>query len=367
MNTNLSIIEIILFVGAFQGIILSVALYLIKRENRLSNRLLSLIILLSSLNIILHTISEYENKLLLPHHEEIISVLLFLFGPLYFFYVNALTTNSVKLINNWQYHLIPFIVCFTAAVPLYIYSYNFAEPYLALEIIGDSVILHAIFYLILSTKELKSHSIRIKESFSSIDKINFGWLKIFTIGFTIIWFVALVAEYIPNHFFESDFQWIAVSVFIYIIGYAGITKPAVFTDPVFIENITSNKQKKKYHKSSLTEEAGIKYFDKLKKYMEKEKPYLNSNITLPELAGHLSISVHHLSRVINEKFNQNFFEFINSYRIDEAKSLLSNPDYNNQNIITIGYESGFNSVSAFNAAFKKKVGMNPSQFRKSSQ
>jgi len=81
-------------------------------------------------------------------------------------------------------------------------------------------------------------------------------------------------------------------------------------------------------------------------------------------AEKVSIPPYHLSQVINTCFNQNFFDFINSYRIKDSRRLLSEQDPDKKTIIEILYETGFNSKSVFNTAFKKHTGMTPSQFRK---
>ncbi len=101
--------------------------------------------------------------------------------------------------------------------------------------------------------------------------------------------------------------------------------------------------------------------------MEVDKPFLDHSLTLPRLAEKLSISIHDLSQIINERLKQNFFEFVNSHRVGEAKKILSDPEYENLTIAAIGFETGFNSTSAFNAAFKKHTGMTPSQYRTNSR
>lgn len=106
------------------------------------------------------------------------------------------------------------------------------------------------------------------------------------------------------------------------------------------------------------------FIDRLENYMTREKPFLKLNINLEMLAAQLSMPERTLSRVINQHFKQNFVEFINRYRIDEAKKLLRADVNNQKSILTIMDESGFNSKSTFNSIFKQQVKMTPSQFRK---
>jgi AraC-like DNA-binding protein len=98
--------------------------------------------------------------------------------------------------------------------------------------------------------------------------------------------------------------------------------------------------------------------------MQSAKPYLEPELTLDELATQLSVKPKMLSQTINELLRQNFFEFINHYRIEEAKRLLTNPKDKKITVLEVMYEVGFNSKSSFNTIFKKNTGLTPSEFKK---
>ena len=106
------------------------------------------------------------------------------------------------------------------------------------------------------------------------------------------------------------------------------------------------------------------YVEKLKNYMNAEKPFLNPDLNLPQLSKDLDIPSHHLSQVINKNIGLNFFDFINRYRIDEIKAKIADSGYNNLSLLGIAFESGFNSKSAFNRVFKNLTGETPSQYKK---
>ena len=97
--------------------------------------------------------------------------------------------------------------------------------------------------------------------------------------------------------------------------------------------------------------------------MEQFKPYLDEQITLYKLAKQLELSTHHLSQLINDKCQQNFFDFINGYRIQQVKQRLKSPEFNHQSILNIAYEADFASKSSFNRLFKNATGKTPSQYR----
>src|SRR5690606_28387216 len=98
--------------------------------------------------------------------------------------------------------------------------------------------------------------------------------------------------------------------------------------------------------------------------MELEKPYLNSELNLVKLAEQMNLSTHQLSFLINNAFGENFFNFINRYRVRKAKELLKDPDYDHFNVLVIAYESGFNSKTSFNNTFKKMTAYTPTEYRK---
>ena len=120
----------------------------------------------------------------------------------------------------------------------------------------------------------------------------------------------------------------------------------------------------KYAASSLPDNEKNNILQKLQQYMVKEKPYLEPELTLDKLAAQLSLKPKMLSQVINELLQQNFFEFINFYRIEEAKKLLTNPKDKKITVLEVMYQVGFNSKSSFNTLFKKSTGLTPSDFKK---
>ena len=97
-------------------------------------------------------------------------------------------------------------------------------------------------------------------------------------------------------------------------------------------------------------------------YVETQKPYLNPDLTLAALADQVAMTPREVSELLNQSLGMHFFDFINGYRIDQARDLLVNDP--SQSILDILLASGFNSKSSFNTAFKKRVGLTPSAYRK---
>ena len=131
------------------------------------------------------------------------------------------------------------------------------------------------------------------------------------------------------------------------------------------DQASANTQQRKYAKSGLCDEQMLKYKARLEDIMQAEQLYIRSDLTLPRLAKLVNCSVNHLSQVINAGFGMSFFDYLNKYRVQHAMAMLSQPGEQGNVILNIAFAVGFNSNSAFYAAFKKCVGQTPAQFRKS--
>lgn len=146
-----------------------------------------------------------------------------------------------------------------------------------------------------------------------------------------------------------------MTIFIYSIGSFAMIKSEIFAK--------TSMPSAKYAKSSLTDDLSEHYFSKVTEFMRVEKPYLNPEIKLSTLASNLKIQPNHLSQVINERFGCNFFDFINKYRIEEAKLKLKNSG-NRDKMLTIALDCGFNNKVSFYKYFKKITGCTPTEFRR---
>jgi TolB-like protein/AraC-like DNA-binding protein/Tfp pilus assembly protein PilF len=134
---------------------------------------------------------------------------------------------------------------------------------------------------------------------------------------------------------------------------------------IFKHKDLSHFAKKKYKRSSLTETSVEEYYTKLEKYISEHKPYLQSNLTLRQLAQMIDINPNSLSELLNEKIGKNFSEYINHFRVESFKKQAIKPDNAHLSMLGLAYESGFNSKTVFNTFFKKETGMTPKQYLKS--
>ena len=162
---------------------------------------------------------------------------------------------------------------------------------------------------------------------------------------------------------------------VFTIGYFSLRQPAIFAGQAAAIDATGPEDvadetavpviagRSKYEKTRLNEDTAQKHLDALLIHMESARPFLRSSLTLQELADELSIASHHLSQVINDRLDRNFFDFVNGYRVQDVQEKLRDPQTQHLTLLAIAYDSGFSSKSSFNTVFKKHTRMTPSQFR----
>lgn len=306
--------------------------------------------------------------------------LLMLHGPFLYMYVSALIDEKFKLSGKNILHFIPFILfnlyllisSFYPEISDRIRLDHFEGDQIAPLLFSFFLILTALSgpgYFILSIHLFKRLDINIFNNFSTIENINLDWLRKLVYSFGAIWTILIIFAFI-HHIFHL-FSWVfctdglslSISIFIILVGYFGLRQREIFSGYGKDQFITEGKASK-YEGSGLKELDAIVYVEKLKNYMEAEKPFLNPDLNLPQLAKDLNIPSHHLSQVINKNIGLNFFDFINRYRIDETKAKMVDSRYSNLSLLGVAFESGFNSKSAFNRVFKNLTGETPSQYKK---
>lgn len=161
----------------------------------------------------------------------------------------------------------------------------------------------------------------------------------------------------------SEPSWFGAE-FVTLEGHQAVQIADYYKQPVELKNKSAAD---KYAKSGLNEELLESYKAELTELMENERAYLNPNLTLPKLSLMIRCPINHLSQVINAGFGMSFFDYLNSYRIDEAKRMLIDNTDPQPAILTVAFEVGFNSNSAFYSAFKRSCGQTPAYFRKKSK
>lgn len=361
-------------IGSAQGFLLFIFLFR-KKENKIANRLLSLTMLLFAIDLILEAAAVTEDIKNYPRLIGLMQAFPYLYGPSIYLYVVFITKGIKKFDYKYLLHYLPFVLVQIYGLFFFYFestSYQLNLVYIEFDFPWHLLVISYItpiyggLYIIFAVYESYKFYRDLKDNFSSIDKHNLSWVKFLIIGAVLLWITAMfmtTLQLIYGNEIRSELvSYLAISVFIYAIAYKGLRQPEV----IVLNKSFDESEKgisKPYKKSGLDSSIAKEYVKSLLKLMDESKPYKNEKLSLSDLSKELGISSHNLSEIINTRIEQNFYDFINSYRVEEAKKIIEEDVNSTYSILTHGMDAGFSSKSAFYSAFKKFTGMTPAQYR----
>jgi AraC-like DNA-binding protein len=366
--------ETLLFSLTSGGILILTFLILTnpRKVNLLGNRWLAF--LLFTLFFLLIDESLFENKIYeqYPHLLGLDSFFIFATAPALYLSVSHYVSLDKKFKKLDFLHFIPTFL-FLPIVILTIFQSAETKLQLIKETNipaqNDSdIVLYMLWlqigiYWILAFLKIKKHQKNIKLFASNTSKIDLNWLKyfLFGIGFMVLlWILESLNDT------NKVIALLSVSGYFigtYVLGYFALRQEEIYPfKTVEIEEIKDIIEETPTKQPRISEDDLIILKEKLSNLMFSEKIFLDESLNLPKLADKMQISSHKLSYLLNEGFGENFFQFVNRHRIDEAKRLLISPKYEQLSMIGIAFESGFSSKTTFNTTFKKITGISPSEY-----
>lgn len=259
------------------------------------------------------------------------------------------------------------------AVPLLFLLLLLSRPLIELKLFTLFYIIfflsHSLFYTVLAYLKIQQHQKNIELFSSSTEAIDLRWIKY--IIYSFIASALLIIGY--NILSLGDGLNIYINLFflvvVYLVAFYSVRQKEIYPKGLNIrETIAVDENEeviRDLQKTRLMDNDELQSIKTaLLKVMETDKPYLDSELNLLKLAEKMQLSSHQLSYVINTGMGENFFNFINTYRVQKAKELLTDTNYDHLNMIAIGYEAGFNSKTAFNTTFKKITTYTPTEYKK---
>lgn len=347
----MNIVDDIGLITVFLLILLAVFLLTAATKNKRPNTFFALFLIVTSLDIAALFLDDLYKEYAQLNYLRVTSV--FLQMPLFYFYVKAICYHNFKVGIKQVIHAIPFlgflILFSTAGIS--------KQGFLLYEILTQ---IQYYIYIVSIFYTLRKYRQQHLENYSLQNK-TYLWLMTTSILF-LIGNSFVVLRTIARNFYEYQ-EYPLLNLGISLFGLAVICWFVIKTmrNPDLFSNV--NQDLKPLGKKVVQEKE--KYQAEIASicdYMVTNKPYLEEALTLHHLSQKINIPEKQLSFLINKVLGKHFFDFINDYRIQEAKLLLENKDLNIQQIM---YDVGFNSKSSFNTAFKKYTALTPSKYRKS--
>ncbi|MCB0854362.1 MAG: AraC family transcriptional regulator [Bacteroidetes bacterium] len=350
-----------------QGFLLAIVFVTNKKFNRKSNQYLALLIFCLSLMNLVNALR--ESRL-----DESLKILDYL--PLYWFFLIPFTLYYfIQYLLNPDYHfarkeylaLMPFLIHFSfwsLRFLLFAFDASLLNTYRSFfwgcnNVFEVTAMLATLIVLILNIRKLNAYQSHLVDNYSDIESQSLNWVKYTMIASLVLlgfWAVPFFSGAPDRSYYYPLF--IGQALIIYWLGYMMYSKSDLFEmSEILSESIPEDPGNGDL--SQKTEE----HYQNLLRLIEEEKLFKNPDLNMTLLAGKMKLSNGYLSQIINQREGKNFFEFINTYRVEEVKHNLKDPAYDHFSILGIALEAGFKSKSTFNAVFKKMTGHTPSAYK----
>lgn len=385
------------------GIALSFFLCLLmvgKKHKTIADRVLSFWLFSVGLHLLLYYLFVSQKIYAFPFLLGLSLPMPLLHPPLLFLYTYSLSKGELP--KRWPLHFVPAAFCYLYLIPFLMLpdvqkAWVFQNDGAGYEGFMTALVvlmnLSGILYTVWAQRLLQQHRRVIADLFSWQENINLQWLQNLIYGLAVIWLAVLFAN--------DTLVFVFTVLFVLFIGYFGIRQAGVFSNQqafsrampeqylenaglnpapkeYFSENILVGDQvvvlevdaklpsgdKKKYEKSGLTIASAQVLHEEMHRLMIHEQLFKDSTLSLSSLAERLQTHPNYLSQIINEKEGKNFYDYVNTLRIEAFLKMASEPDSRRFTLFALALECGFNSKSAFNRFFKKATGQSPSDYLK---
>ena len=363
--------NLIIICAAIQGFLFSLVVFCSKRYRDKAVQYLVWVIFLISINNLYYWIA--DTKLYVLYELTLFKYLLvpwdLLVLPMFYFFVASYLKKPEAIKGAYK---IPFFVGLFCHVVLFfnrwlfwdlnvfpkqlVHSYFSVEEY---AVIGFTI------FVIMKTmgliRSVQKEQAAITEQANPIKTTWLVHLLYAALGICLVWAGVLIFNYffpdnVLNNRGKYYFIWIALSVLVYWLGYLGIYHLGLFHQRLFDSTSSSEASIKKSPKNK-------NLFNKIDSVIRDNRLYLDPNLSLSSLSNTLDMSEGYISQHINSFTNDNFSNYINGFRVEAAKSMLKDPQFDKYTIVSVALESGFNSKSSFYTAFKKHTGLSPSVYK----
>lgn len=370
VNMSFTLLDVILFLGVSQGIFLAITLRFIDNRNKAANDVLSIAISIAVIMLFGRVVAFRIQAPWVYYVAGLVDVTIFLFGPLIYCYIRRLIFQEKPLFKLpfWHYllaivHIIITLGMYVASeeVTAFLNEIHFLRYFwFFAEMIG---ILSFLCYTIASFQLFRKHKKVMEYQVSYVLAIRryVAWILGAVALFTVLWMISFVSVIFKvssvSTVLNYAVMWISIPLFMYVVGYYSLRQPEIFRMRL--------KPKGKREKARLKPDEIQQLQKRLKFFIQEESIYKASDLSLKTLAEKLNTSSNNLSWLLNQIYQKTFYDYINTYRVQDVLESIDRELHLKQTLLAIAFDAGFNSKSTFNKAFKHVTSQTPSEYIKS--
>lgn len=299
-------------------------------------------------------------------------------GPALYLYFASITMPNFRLVQRRNIlHLIPCVFILFVVFGFGVTGHNL---YLVDGVVMNQVTLFIwtsfklspMLYSLICIYLLRNIDHSLMGYFSDGGEVGAVWAKVLVYGFLAHYFWSFLVHILGYFGGVQVFDGFGVldNYLTFLLVNLLFIYGLLYSRHLALASVTAQGQKIKKTDSraanaeTLLEGLSEKNITAVMQGIEGQKLYLEHNITVEQFAKRVGLSSRDASQVINSHYQSNFFEFINKYRVEEAKSILTSPEHRKLTVLDVLHMSGFNSKSAFHRFFKRMTGVSPTQYRK---
>lgn len=366
--------------ASFQGLVIACLLYIVARGNKMANRVLSVFVILFSIEIF-YFVGFWSQWGHINKFLRLAEGFALLYGPLLYTYFHLL--ESPTSLKKFKWHFLPylsylvlfspFILNLFTSMPTSVLSVTKPIYSVLFTILYFAKLVSVLVYAFLILKYFYFEKLKINSFATDAEKVKVLWVS--KISFLFSAYATAYLGYIlleQTRMLKPEYDYaigMMIAVILYVLAYQGFRQPGIFMDLLPVHSIkevavssTEVVETIKYSRNRLSESFIKRCKDRLTEMVASERPYLKKGLKIQDMAEMMHISSHQLSQVINLEYEKTFTEYINQLRVEHAIRLIEQ-EPEGIKIFALALDSGFSNKVSFYNAFKRHTGMSPVEFK----
>lgn len=373
---HLNPVNFLIISGVLQGVVLVLILFYQEHQQQRARRFLAFALLFVNLHLGHLLLIDTNIEVQYPFLLWFPTTFLLAIAPCIYFYTQALIQPTFKLTAKAYKHFIPVGLelmlhfmqsMYSGVQDVIYYRIPFHFTVQLLIYLATAISFH--YYLKRSLSYIQLREEWLLEQFSYLKDITLSWLYRLLLYYQWLWRCWLPFSILLLISIHFELEHISLVVILYALAFVLVylsywiaIEGLIRNNIVVIQLLPPTTKKQAYNQLPQDKINSLKA--RIQQLMDRDKLFLDEELSLRKLASQAGIEPNLLSYLLNAAFRQNFYDFVNQYRVEEVKGKMADSSVQHLTLLAIAFECGFNSKATFNRSFKKVTGMSPSAYRK---